>query len=91
MSYDLMVFEKTKAPMRKGAFLQWYHKQAEWSEDHDCQTIGVSSFALQNWFMEMKEIFPSLNGAYAPTDDEIHKRNENQSFRKSNRIVCSSK
>jgi len=70
MSYDLMVFEKTKAPKTRKEFLAWFEKQTEWGEDHDYQTISVSSPALQNWFMEMKETFPPMNGEYAP-DDEL--------------------
>lgn len=69
MSYDLMVFEKTKAPRTKGEFMAWYEEQTQWGEDHDYQTIGVSSPALQNWFMEMKETFPPMNGEYAPAPD----------------------
>ena len=66
MSYDLMVFEQTKAPTTKKDFMVWYEKQVEWGEEHDYQTIRVSSPALQNWFMEMKEMFPPMNGEYAP-------------------------
>ena len=65
MSYDLMVFERTKAPTAKKDFMEWYEKQVEWSEDHDYQTISVASSALPNWFMEMKETFPPMNGEYA--------------------------
>ena len=43
MSYDLMVFEKTKAPAVKKDFMAWYERQAEWNEEHDYTTIGVSS------------------------------------------------
>lgn len=32
MSYDLMVFEKTKAPATKKEFMAWYEKQTEWGE-----------------------------------------------------------
>ena len=71
MSYDLMVFEKTKAPRTKKEFMEWYEKQTEWGEDHDYQTIGVASPALQSWFMEMKETFPPMNGEYAPSDEAI--------------------
>ena len=74
MSYDLMVFEKTKAPDTREAFMAWYEKQTAWEEDHDYQTIGVSSPALQNWFMEMKDIFPPMNGAFAPSDEELSAR-----------------
>jgi len=69
MSYDLMVFEKTKAPKTKKEFLVWFEKQIEWGEDHDYQTIRVSSLALQNWFMEMKDTFPPMNGEYAPAPE----------------------
>lgn len=68
MSYDLMVFERTKAPRTKEEFLKWYEKQAEWDEDHDYSSIEVSSPALQNWFMEMKDAFPPMNGPYSPDD-----------------------
>lgn len=71
MSYDLMVFEKTKAPKTKKEFLAWFEKQAEWEEEHDYQTISVAAPALQNWFMEMKQTFPPMNGEYAPDDEEI--------------------
>ena len=71
MSYDLMVFERTKAPTTKKEFMAWYEKQMEWEEEHDYQTISVSSPALQNWFMEMKEKFPPMNGEYAPNDDAL--------------------
>lgn len=71
MSYDLMVFEKTKAPTVKKDFMAWFEKQVEWSEEHDYQTISVSSPSLQNWFMEMKETFPPMNGEYAPDPDPV--------------------
>lgn len=76
MSYDLMVFEKTKAPKAKKEFMEWYEKQTEWGEDHDYQTISVSSPALQNWFMEMKETFPPMNGDYAP-DEALFDEDDN--------------
>lgn len=71
MSYDLMVFEKSKAPTTKKEFMAWYEKQVEWGEEHDYETISVSSAALQNWFMEMKDTFPPMNGDYAPDEDLI--------------------
>ena len=69
MSYDLMVFEKTKAPATKAEFMAWFEKQVEWSKEHDYESISVSSPALQNWFMEMKDTFPPMNGDYAPDED----------------------
>lgn len=68
MSYDLMVFETANAPKNKKDFMQWYAQQTEWGEDHDHASIEVASPALQNWFMEMKETFPPMNGPFAPDD-----------------------
>ena len=76
MSYDLMVFEKTKAPTTRNEFMAWFEKQTEWSEEHDYQTISVSSPALQSWFKEMKETFPPMNGEFAP-DLELLEEDEN--------------
>lgn len=51
--------------------MAWYEEQTEWAEDSDYQTIRISSPALQNWFMEMKETFPPMNGEYAPTEEQF--------------------
>lgn len=80
MSYDLMVFEKTKAPGTKKEFMDWFEKQAEWGEDHDYQTISVSSPALQNWFMEMKDTFPPMNGEYAPDDEALDENEDLETY-----------
>lgn len=64
-----MVFEATKAPVSRSEFMRWYNRQTEWSEEHDYQSVGVSSPALQSWFMEMKDTFPPMNGDYAPDED----------------------
>ena len=39
MSYDLMVFEKTKVPNKKTEFMKWYEEQVEWKEDHNYDSI----------------------------------------------------
>lgn len=49
----------------------WYEKQTEWNEKHDYQTISVASPSLRNWFMEMIEKFPPMNGEYAPNLDPL--------------------
>ncbi len=33
MSYDLMVFEKSKAPATKKNFMSWYEKQTQWGKN----------------------------------------------------------
>jgi len=62
MSYDLMVFEPSVAPRERGVFLEWYQKQTEWSEDHGYNNPTVASPALQRWFDDMAQYYPSLNG-----------------------------
>lgn len=71
MSYDLMVFEITKAPKTKKEFMDWYDRQTEWAEEHDYETVGVTSPALQKLFMEMKDTFPPMNGKFAPEEEAI--------------------
>jgi len=70
MSYDLMVFEVSAAPKTRKEFMAWYETQTEWSEDHSYQDHSVTSEALQNWFMDMIEYFPSMNGPLASDDDD---------------------
>ncbi len=69
MSYDLMVFETAKAPADRNEFMKWFERQTQWNEEHDYQSVSVSSPALQSWFMEMKDTFPPMNGDYAPDAD----------------------
>ena len=47
MSYDLMVFEKAQAPNNKTEFIKWYENQVEWKEDHNYDSIEVSSANLK--------------------------------------------
>ena len=68
MSYDLMVFEPSAAPKSRDQFIGWYREQIKWSEDHDYQNHKVASIALQNWFKEMIEFFPPMNGPLASND-----------------------
>ena len=70
MSYDLMVFERTKAPQKRKEFLVWYDKETEWSEEHGYDDPAVTSPALRNWYEEMIKTFPNMNGPDAP-DDEL--------------------
>lgn len=65
MSYDLMVFEKSKAPRDRKEFTDWYYNQTEWSEDRDYNSIEGTSDKLKSWFMEMIETFPPMNGEFS--------------------------
>jgi len=65
MSYDLMVFRKEAAPKVRNDFMEWFRAQVTWSEDHSYNDPANSSPELRDWFMEMIESFPSLNGPFA--------------------------
>ncbi|MCL1994192.1 MAG: hypothetical protein FWG66_14710 [Spirochaetes bacterium] len=73
MSYDLMVFEKAAAPKNRKDFLEWYHKQTEWSEEHDYNNPTETSDNLRSFFMELIKKYPPMNGPFALNDDEIAK------------------
>lgn len=66
MSYDLMVFEKGRAPAGKADFLKWYQEQTEWTEDHNYDDPAVSSPALQKFFNMVRGVFPPMDGRFAP-------------------------
>lgn len=68
MSYDLMVFEKGKIPADKSDFLNWYLHKMECGEVKDIS--GVSE-KLQHFFHAVREIFPPMNGAFAPDDKAL--------------------
>ena len=69
MSYDLMVFEPSVAPLSRDEFMEWFKKETEWSEDHNYDDHTVSSPALQSWFEEIILTFPPMNGPLANDDD----------------------
>ena|SRR5258705_790767 len=68
MSYDLMVFKPYAAPRESAKSIDWYDEQTEWGEEHGYNDPQVASPALQDWFREMIESFPPLNGPLASPD-----------------------
>ncbi|MDE7477747.1 MAG: hypothetical protein K2M91_07330 [Lachnospiraceae bacterium] len=74
MSYDLVVFEKSKAPVEAAKFLAWYEKQTEWGGDYDYNDISHASPDLQKFFHKIRTSFPPMNGAFAPSNEELSGR-----------------
>jgi hypothetical protein len=70
MSYDLMVFRKEAAPKTRTDFMKWYQDQTEWTEEHNYDDPANTSTELRNWFMEMTQTFPAMNGPFASDDDD---------------------
>ena len=68
-----MVFDKETAPKDRASFLKWFEKQVEWSEEISYDNPADTSVALRNWFMEMIEMFPPMNGPFSNEDfDNSH-------------------
>ena len=70
MSFDLMVFEKAKAPKDFENFMLWYSVETKWEEARDYNSLNGTSPNLSAWFTEMRSTFPAMNGEYALSDDE---------------------
>lgn len=70
MSYDLMVFRKEAAPKSRAEFMEWYQNQTEWTESHSYDDPANTSEELRNWFLEMIQTFPAMNGPFASDDDD---------------------
>ena len=70
MSYDLMVFRKEAAPKTRTDFMKWYQDQTEWTEEHSYDDPANTSTELRNWFVEMIQTYPAMNGPFASDDDD---------------------
>lgn len=65
-----MVFRKEAAPKTRTEFMKWYEDQTEWTEEHSYDDPANTSPELRNWFMEMIQTFPAMNGPFASDDDD---------------------
>lgn len=76
MSYDLAVFDPRADLRERGAFYEWYDATTEWEDGHDYNFPSHATEALRNWFMEMIQTFPAMNGPFAPdgTDEAVWDR-----------------
>jgi hypothetical protein len=73
MSYDLMVFEPEAAPKDHQRFLDWYFEQTKWNEGHSYGDPAITSNRLRDWFVDISNMFPPLNGVFSKEelpDDE---------------------
>ena len=62
MSYDLMVFEPSRAPRDRAAFMEWYDRQTTWSEPHGYDDPSATSPRLRAWYEVMIADFADMNG-----------------------------
>lgn len=65
-----MVFRKEAAPTTRAKFMKWFNEQTQWTEEHDYQDPANTAPELRNWYMEMVQTFPAMNGPFASETDE---------------------
>lgn len=71
MGFYLMVFDLEKAPTTKTEFLQWYKEVTDWRDEEKYDDITISTPPIQQWFHEMIETYPPMNGELSPSDEEL--------------------
>lgn len=79
MSYDLMVFNKDKEFANKAEFLTWYDKFTEYEEGVDYNDYKHTTQALQNFFLELIQFYPPLNGEFYD-EDKLDEFEENDIY-----------
>jgi hypothetical protein len=68
MSYDLMVFDPTAPPKDREGFIGWYNKQTKWTEGHTYDNPAVTTPELRDWFTDIADQYPPMNGPHASDD-----------------------
>lgn len=72
MSCDILGFDKSKAPKTSREFEEWFKEKSKWSENRDYFDIKGTTKPLVDFFMELNQIFPEMNGPYSPTEEVIN-------------------
>lgn len=65
MSFDLMVFNPDAAPKNPDEFLAWHEELSEWEDDGTYDSPASAHPKLYQWYKDMQEEFPDMNGEYS--------------------------
>ena len=71
MSYDLVAFDPSSAPLDREAFKGWYQSQTQWAEDHSYDDPIVTTPELRSWYEAIRQTYPNMNGPGAADDDRV--------------------
>lgn len=71
MSYDLMIIEKNSMPKTSEEFHQWIEEKTNYDQDWDYNDVEKTTSRLKEWYMEMIQYFPPMNGPYALAQEEL--------------------
>lgn len=84
MSFDLCVFNRSKAPKKKEKFVKWYENVTCWKDDSTHDDASVATKDLQKWYEFMLQYFPALNGHDAQRSmkryTDFHKMNVDEAI-----------
>ena len=69
MTYDILAFDPDSVTDED--FPAWWNKQSEWSEDHSYDDAAVTTPSLREFFGDLIQTFPPMNGPGSPTDEEF--------------------
>ena len=50
--------------------MKWYQDQTKWTEEHNYDDPAITSTELRNWFMEIIQTFPAMNGPFACNNED---------------------
>ncbi|MDK1361149.1 hypothetical protein QNO00_12855 [Arthrobacter sp. zg-Y1219] len=70
MAYDILAFDPGSVT-DDADFPVWWDKQLEWSEGHSYDDASVTTPALKEFYKELIQTFPPMNGPHSPTNEEI--------------------
>jgi len=67
MSYDLAVFDPRTEFRERSLFMQFYESQTNWQLGVDYTDPAFTTPGLREWYREMIETFPPMNGPLRPS------------------------
>lgn len=77
MSFDMVIFDNTKVPRDKDAFMKWYLKQVKWEDNLDYNDYhNLTNQKMRGFFEELIKLYPPMNGLLALSDEELNENPE---------------
>ena len=77
MSYDILAFDPDS--VTNADFPVWWDQQLTWSENHSYDDAAVTTPPLREFYNELIQTFPPMNGPDSPTSAEIDEDSDAES------------
>lgn len=71
MSFDVLVFDANSAPRERDVFDDWFNTLNQWEGELDYSDYTHATPALQSFYKELSESYPSLNGPDALNQEKL--------------------